>query len=238
MRNPSPEFKPGLSHPFYFMRRGLYVGISRQAAALRGRMMDFGCGTKPYRSLFDVEEYTGVDFDNSGHPHAGEEIDIFYDGHSLPFPNGYFDSILSSEVFEHIFNLPDMLAELNRVMKMKGKMIITCPFVWNEHEVPFDFARYTRFALKHLLESRGFHVISEEKAGTFIQAIFQSWNLYWYSVLSSRARKRPVIRWTMKYLLFTPINIMGRFFNWLLPRNQSMYLSNIVLAEKIGEYGR
>ena len=98
--------------------------------------MDFGCGTKPYRTFFQVEEYVGVDFENPGHPHDNEQIDIFYDGKNIPLPDGYFDSVLSSEVFEHVFNIDEVLAEINRVMKSDGKLLITCPFAWNEHEVP------------------------------------------------------------------------------------------------------
>ena len=53
--------------------------------------MDFGCGSKPYKSLFNVEEYLGVDYYNEGHPHENEQIDVFYDGKNLPFPDNYFD---------------------------------------------------------------------------------------------------------------------------------------------------
>jgi len=44
-----------------------------------------------------------------GHPHLNEQIDVFYDGKKVPFEDGHFDAIFSSEVFEHVFNLPDIL---------------------------------------------------------------------------------------------------------------------------------
>ena len=52
-------------------------------------------------------------------------------------------------------------------------MLITCPFVWPEHEKPHDFARYTGFALKSMLENNGFEKLVIDKAGDFFTAIYQ-----------------------------------------------------------------
>lgn len=78
------EFNPSFFHPYYFIRKGLLKKIKQHAGSLKGRMLDFGCGSKPYRSLFNVKEYIGVDYMNEGHPHENEQIDIFYDGKKSP----------------------------------------------------------------------------------------------------------------------------------------------------------
>ena len=184
-----PDFAPPISHPYYFIRHGLKDNISKYASHMKGRMLDFGCGSKPYKSLFSVSEYIGVDYENVGHPHENEQIDVFYDGKSLPFENGHFDSILCSEVFEHIFNLEEILPELNRVLKTGGTMLITCPFVWNEHEIPHDYARYTRFALDHQLKKAGFETIEYSKAGNFVTTISQMIVLYFNNTYKGWWRK-------------------------------------------------
>lgn len=194
--------------------------------------MDFGCGSKPYRNIFPVEEYIGVDFYNEGHPHDNEHIDVFYDGKKLPFPDADFDSVLSSEVFEHIFNLPDIIREIHRVMKPGGKLLITCPFVWNEHEVPHDYARYTKFALYDMMEKSGFRVLEFEKSGNFITTTFQIWILYWYTILGKAAKKNILARWFLKYFLVFPLNVCGLVTNFILPVNKTLYLNNVLLAEK------
>ncbi len=226
------EFNPGISHPFYFIRNGLIKAIKKQSHHLSGRMMDFGCGSKPYRNLFNVSEYVGVDFHNEGHPHDNEHIDVIYNGNQLPFPDSHFDSVLSSEVFEHIFNLPDILQELHRVMKPAGKLLITCPFVWNEHEVPHDYARYTKFALYDMMEKNGFRVLEFDKSGNFITTTFQIWILYWYTILNKAAKKNLPARWFLKYFLVFPLNISGLVTNFIFPDNKSLYLNNVLLAEK------
>jgi ubiquinone/menaquinone biosynthesis C-methylase UbiE len=111
------DFSPGLSHPYYFIRRGILSGIRKFAPELNGKLLDFGCGSKPYRSLFNVTEYIGLDFPNPGHDHSKEDIDVLYDGKKIPFPDNYFDAVLCSEVFEHIFNLDGTVGEINRVLR-------------------------------------------------------------------------------------------------------------------------
>src|SRR5579875_3035709 len=138
MNNISKDFNPSVTKPNYLIRNRLLKNIQKLSSHLHGKLLDFGCGQKPYKNLFSVQEYIGVDFENLGHPHVNESIDIFYDGHKLPFANETFDSVFCSEVFEHIFNLEEILKELNRVLKSGGMMLITCPFSYCEHEVPND----------------------------------------------------------------------------------------------------
>lgn len=226
------EFTPSITHPYFFIRQYLYKALKTKANALTGKLMDFGCGSKPYKELFAVDEYIGVDFQNEGHPHVNEQIDVFYDGKRLPFEDSYFDSVLCSEVFEHVFNLDEILKEINRVMKTNGKILITCPFVWNEHEVPFDFARYTRFALQDILEKNGFEIVEFDKTGTFISTITQLWVLYFHTVFYKKIRRWLPLRLLYKFFFVVIPNFVGICLCKLLPTNKSLYLNNVVLAKK------
>lgn len=231
------EFNPDRRHPFYFIRKGLYEAIRENAHFLSGVMMDFGCGSKPYQHLFQVEKYIGVDYAGEGHSHEKEEIDVYYDGTRIPFPDDYFDSILSSEVFEHLFELEQIIDELHRVLKPKGRMLITCPFVWNEHEVPVDYARYTQFALQHLLSKHGFTILKFDKKGSFVETIFQLFNIYNEEVIAHGGlfTKIPVLRSiTWKILKHMPAvnNFLGTHLDSSLPKSNIVYLSNILVVEK------
>jgi SAM-dependent methyltransferase len=199
---------------------------------LKGRLLDFGCGSKPYKTLFAVDEYIGVDFVNEGHPHDDEQIDVYYDGRTIPFPDSSFDSVLCSEVFEHIFNLPEILVELNRVLKPGGRILITCPFVWKEHELPHDYARYTLFALKDMLSKNNFAVRVTSKSGNFVQVISQMIVLYFYDTGYSKVKRIPVLKQAFSFLfLFLP-NLFGAIADKVLPSKDQLYFNNIIVAEK------
>src|SRR5690242_11206308 len=111
-----PDFDPALTHPLYLIRNRLLKSLLVQIPKLKGKVMDFGCGIKPYESLFTVDEYIGVDFIGEGETYAKTKVDVIYDGKTLPFPDESFDSIFSTEVAEHIFNLEEIIKELQRVL--------------------------------------------------------------------------------------------------------------------------
>lgn len=227
------SFEPGFAglfvNPFFFIRRALYKNIKMLSPNLQGKLLDFGCGRKPYDHLFHVSEYIGIDMENTGHEHTNSKIDVFYDGRNIPFPDNSFDSVFCSEVFEHVFNLEEVLTEIKRVLKPGGKMLITVPFAWNEHEIPFDFARYTSFGIKDILGRNGFSVQHLKKSGNFVRVLFQLWSLYFYTVIETKSKW---LNFILRMLFIIPINIVGSLLIPFFPRNTSYYFNNVVLAEK------
>lgn len=192
-------------------------------------MLDFGCGRKPYRNLFiNVSEYIGLDMQKTGHDHSLSEIDVFYDDKTIPFEDESFDAIFSGEVFEHIFNLEEVLDELYRVLKKDGKMLITIPFLWGEHEQPYDFARYTSFAIKYILEKKGFQIITAEKVGKATEAILQLYTTYLHSFFP----RNNYLRVLLTLLFIFPIHFFGGLFTLVLPTNKDIYFNNVVLVQK------
>jgi SAM-dependent methyltransferase len=228
------SFAPGFAgvfiNPFYFIRADLQRNIKRYAPELKGRLLDFGCGRKPSEKLFSVDEYIGIDTMTTGHEHKNSKIDVFYDGKNIPFEDNSFDSIFCSEVLEHVFNLDEVMPEIRRVMKPDGKILVTVPFCWNEHEVPFDFGRYSSFGIIHLFEKYGFKVTTLKKSGTFARVNMQLFALYWYSVINT---KNVMINYLLRMFLIAPINLIGSILLPLLPKNDSMYFNNIVVAQKL-----
>jgi len=216
-------------NPLYFLRKGLWQGFTYHSQQMTGIMLDFGCGSKPYRKIFSVDEYIGLDIETSGHSHDDEVIDVFYDGREIPFEDSYFDSIFSAEVFEHLFNLEEILDELNRVLKPGGKMLVSVPFVWDEHEIPYDFGRYTSFGIKHLLEKHGFELISSDKTTNYVETVFQMWNSYLSQSLLPANR---ILNLLLTILFISPFNLLGIIVSVILPDNGHFYNNNIILSQK------
>ncbi|MFN8257023.1 MAG: class I SAM-dependent methyltransferase [Bacteroidales bacterium] len=226
----NPNFFSLFINPFFIIRRNLYKCLKTEAPKLSGKVLDFGCGSKPYKSLFvNAVEYIGLDIENEGHSHEKEDIDFYYDGKTIPFGNEVFDSVFSSEVFEHIFELDNSLDEISRVLKKNGKLLISLPFAWNEHEIPNDFARYTSFGIIYLLEKHGFKVASITKAGHFAEVVAQFVPLYIYELI---ATKKKFLNLFLNLFFISPFIVVGFLVSHVLPVNKSLYFNNVILAEK------
>lgn len=226
------KFNPDIRHPLYLIRRAIYRHISRYAPQLQGKMLDFGCGSKPYRSLFQVDDYTGLDYENPGHPHLNEQIDVFYDGKHIPFPGETFDSVLATEVFEHVFLLDETLQEINRVMKPGGKILLSTPFVFVEHEAPHDFARYTAFGMGALLERNGFTVLSLEKTSNFVETLCQMRIWYLNSTFLGYLKIIPLLGPLLRTFFICLLNIASLVLGKIMPAKSEWYLGLVVLAQK------
>lgn len=232
------QFRPGafgwLVNPFYFARRELHAHLSDLLGRLHGEVLDVGCGTMPYRDLVKATRYVGLDYDTPLRRGAGL-ADVFYDGVRFPVPDASFDGALCTQVLEHVFTPEEFLREIARVLRPGGELVLTVPFVWDEHEQPHDFARYSSFGLRAMLERNGFEVVEHRKALADARVLFQLSNAYLYKVTLSR-RAWANNAWIV--LLMAPVNLLGILLGRLLPANPELYLDNVVLARKPRETSR
>lgn len=125
----------------------------------RGRLVDIGCGEKPYEDLVKpyIDEHVGVDFELG--IHDKKAVDLFGTAYSIPVPSESFDTAICTYVLEHLEEPRDALLEAYRVLKRGGYAVYTVPLYWHLHEEPRDFYRYTRYGLQYLFEKSGFQVI-------------------------------------------------------------------------------
>ena len=227
------EFNPELlgifTNPFFIARRGLHKSIQSLSPFIRGSILDVGCGQKPYKDLFSYTEYIGIDIENPGHDHSNEQIDIYYDGKNFPFSDEKFDNVLCNQVLEHVFEPAQLLSEINRVLKPGGHLLLTVPFVWDEHEQPNDFARYSSFGLKYLLNANGFNLVVNKKSINDIRVVFQLINAYLYKKTISRNK---YLNFLSVFILMAPVTLLGQILGYLLPSNNDLYLDNVILAKK------
>jgi SAM-dependent methyltransferase len=226
-------FAPGLLglalNPFYFARKGLYKNMKELSPLISGKILDVGCGRKPYKNLFQYSKYVGIDIENPGHPHTDEDIDIYYDGKSFPINDDEFDNVICNQVLEHVFTPDELLKEINRVLKKDGYLLLTVPFLWDEHEQPNDYARYSSFGLKFLLEKNGFAVQQHLKSVSTMAVIFQMFNAYVHKKLMTKGR---FLYYCTLFLIVFPTNVAGSIISAVLPKNDDLFLDNVVLAKK------
>lgn len=226
------QFEPSLlglvTNPFYIARKGLLKSIKECSSLITGITLDVGCGTKPYEKYFKSSRYIGLEIDTTLNRDI-KKADYFYDGGTFPFANQEFDSIVTNQVFEHVFNPSQFLKELNRVLKMKGTLLMTVPFVWDEHEQPYDYARYSSFGLKSVLKENGFEIIKHIKSVNDLRVLVQLLNGFIYK----KSVHIPILKQLLTIFVMFPINILGIAISKLLPSNNDLYLDNIILAKKV-----
>lgn len=146
-------------NPLHLARRSLRAALASIAPQASGRLLDVGCGGQRYRPLFrSVDAYLGVDLpSNSSESRA---LDAFASGLNLPFSPASFDTVLCTEVLEHVPEPLILMTELSRVLRPGGLLILTTPQTWGLHEVPHDYYRYTEYGLRYLARRAGLTVVS------------------------------------------------------------------------------
>jgi SAM-dependent methyltransferase len=158
----APELKNWLVHRIH--NRILMPMIERYC---RGRVLDMGCGTKPYRQMLSPYISTHIGIDHPLTPHGIGAVDIYATAWALPLANASIDCVLSTAVLEHLEEPAKAIEESFRVLKPGGTAIFSAPFIWHLHEEPRDFFRFSRFGLAYLFEKAGFKVLQTEALSGF-----------------------------------------------------------------------
>jgi SAM-dependent methyltransferase len=122
----------------------------------RYRLLDYGCGFRPYKYIFDRfnVEYIGADIGDN--PDADVRIEP---GEEVPFKDCEFDIIMSSQVLEHVEDASLYLRECRRLLKPNGLLFISTHGTWQYHGHPYDYQRWTSYGLKSIITKSGFEII-------------------------------------------------------------------------------
>jgi SAM-dependent methyltransferase len=147
------RLKPRMTDSDWLVLRGMRPAVERlasQVAVLGQRAVDFGCGSQPYRPIFDSHGvgYTGADFTDA-------EVPIDRNGR-IALPEGSADLVLSFQVLEHVRDVERYLSEASRILRRGGWLILSTHGTWLYHPHPEDHRRWTREGLLAELARHGF----------------------------------------------------------------------------------
>jgi len=148
--------------------------------------LDIGCGEKPYQSFLNdnISEYIGLDYPFQKLVKNVSGIDVYGDAMELPFKSEVFDTILSTQVVEHVIEPKNVFLEMERVLKKGGHIVLTAPQEWEIHKEPYDFWRFTIYGLEHLTLSSGLKVVLIDPRGKFWALIGQKISTHiWFNYL-------------------------------------------------------
>lgn len=164
------RLEPLVGDKMYLHLSDLRIAMKRAETDDFIRILDFGCGGSPYRSLFPNAEYVRADIE--GTPNIDVVIDTSSNESSLPIGDESFDIILSSQVLEHVSRPEAYLQECWRLLRPNGRLILTTHGFFEDHGCPFDFFRWTSDGLRSVLIGGGFSVSEVWKLTTGMRAMF------------------------------------------------------------------
>ena len=138
----------------------MYLDEFTQTAAMSlpigAHVLDAGAGKGLYKHHFNQHHYESADFCQIDKEYG--EITYVCDLASIPVASNKYDLVLLTQVLEHLPKPEKVLVELNRVLRAGGELWLSTPLYYQEHEIPYDFYRYTQYGLQYLLENTGFKI--------------------------------------------------------------------------------
>ena len=181
------------------LQHALYIPLIQEH--ITGFVLDLGCGPVPYHELYSERATGSCCVDWAGSMHTKELLDHFVDLNApgpLPFAESTFDSAVLSDMLVHITRPHVLMAEVQRVLKPGGKVLITAPFVYWMGEYPHEYFHPSPFALKHLCEAAGMEVLHQEVYGGHADVLMDTLNKFMPAGLPNRFFRlfAQVVLWT------------------------------------------
>jgi SAM-dependent methyltransferase len=177
---------PPLGSPTYPVRAPLAAWIREEAGRTPAgaRVLDVGCGVKPYYPWFAerASEYVGVDVVENQH------ADVQGSAEALPLPDASFDVVLCLQVLEHADDPAQVVRELRRVTAQGGRVLASTHGVQVYHPSPDDLWRWTHAGLERLFrENADWRSVTVRPAGGSAACVGMLVSIY-LDLLARRAR--------------------------------------------------
>lgn len=242
------RFGRSVLHPQFIVKILEYEAVKQAKKYAKGKLLDIGCGTMPYRKelLQVVNEYTGLDYPETKKLYPGAPSpDVLGDAKHLPFANKVFDTVLMLQVLEHIDDPELAIKEAHRVLKDRGVLIISVPFMYPVHDIPYDYFRFTQYAIKNLLSYK-FKIIHLSRDGTFLEFWLQSLIIFFLTRSKQFIEKKNILLTIFGIILLItilPIAIITNLLIILLKPTNSWFtnlpntfpLNYTIVAKKKGK---
>jgi len=161
-----PDERKRVSSAILGLNNALLPALRSRA---RGEFLDAGCGTQPFRALVEPQVDRYLTFDIEARVDGVDYIGDVEDMGAVP--DASIDTMLCSEVLEHVPHPQRAVGEFARVLRPGGTLVVTVPFLARLHEEPHDYFRYTRHGLRRLLVDAGFEVDEITETGSLFSFV-------------------------------------------------------------------
>jgi SAM-dependent methyltransferase len=194
-----------------------FVAAAGESIQPTQRILDAGAGEGWYRRHFHHAHYEGIDFGQIDKIYG--DLDCISDLTAIPLADSSYDLILCTQVLEHLPYPGKALAEMNRLLKPGGRLWLSTPLFYQEHEIPYDYYRYTRYGLERLLLDTGFELERVEWLEGYFGTISYQWRALGRSLSLANGRRTGNLIRQGLFLLAQPLRVAAYFlaaaFSWL-----------------------
>lgn len=225
-----PDWYSIVINPYFIVRRGLLKKVKGFAAAdfSTKNILDLGCGLQPYRSLFKAASYVGIDIEDGGHDIQAKIVDKFYDGQTIPYVDNSFEVVICTEVLEHVPEPTKLLGEIKRVLKPGGRLLLSMPFVWYEHEIPYDFNRFTSYQQELIFKQVGLTISKIEGTTGVFRTCGQLISAFIFERLFTNNKPLKALS---AVLLCFPVQVIFITLDFIF-KNSWLTLNYVIVAKK------
>jgi SAM-dependent methyltransferase len=137
-----------------------------------GLIVDLGCGRVPLYGFYSGVAESVVCLDWPSTIHSQIHVDCYADlNRGLPLKANVADTVILSDVLEHVYEHQKLLCEVARIMRNDGVLLLNVPFLYRIHEAPHDYYRYTEFSLRRILAGAGLIVIELKSIGGILEVL-------------------------------------------------------------------
>lgn len=193
---------------------------------VQGRLIDIGCGTKPYEAMARAYATSHVGFDTAAPFNSQAKVDVIGRAYQIPVVDGAFDAALSTAALEHLNEPEAALRECHRVLKEGGVAIYTVPLFWHLHSEPWDYYRFTKYGLHYLFTKVGFEVVELKSLAGFWETM-ATMSCYYLERFNRKPLRYLRVIPMLGYLIQGVASVLGR-----LDRAEAWSWMYIVVARK------
>lgn len=172
----------------------LRIGLERELKKVfktltPGHVLYVGAMTNTYENIIPHKKFSTMDIDRSLYPN------IIGDVHKIPWTNNDIDTVIALQVLEHCRDPRTAINEMYRVLKPRGKLIFSVPFLFHYHACPKDYYRFTKDSIKDLTED--FKKVNIIPIGNKFLVLWQLASIGCFQKLFHLLN--PLIAWTLRF---------------------------------------